>query len=100
MNLTRPRVRFVLLISLMLCAIATIALTASDHLVSWVAPGRVEAVQQGEDLTALSISATVARQLESLHGGLGMMADDVMAAAYANLLLRGLVAVLPAVASI
>jgi phosphatidylglycerophosphatase A len=30
-----------------------------------------------------------ARQLESLHGGLGVMADDAMAAVYANLLLRG-----------
>jgi phosphatidylglycerophosphatase A len=41
-----------------------------------------------------------ARQLEELHGGLGMMADDVMAAVYGNLLLRGLVAALPAVAAI
>jgi phosphatidylglycerophosphatase A len=41
-----------------------------------------------------------ARQLEGLHGGLGMMADDVMAAVYGNLLLRGLVAALPAVAAI
>ena len=30
-----------------------------------------------------------ARQLESLHGGMGVMADDAMAAIYANLLLRG-----------
>jgi phosphatidylglycerophosphatase A len=30
-----------------------------------------------------------ARQLESLHGGMGVMADDAMAAVYANLLLRG-----------
>ena len=30
-----------------------------------------------------------ARQLEDLHGGLGVMADDAMAAVYANLLLRG-----------
>lgn len=30
-----------------------------------------------------------ARQLESLHGGYGVMADDAMAAIYANLLLRG-----------
>ena len=30
-----------------------------------------------------------ARQLESLHGGFGVMADDAMAAVYANLLLRG-----------
>ena len=30
-----------------------------------------------------------ARQLERLHGGFGVMADDAMAAIYANLLLRG-----------
>jgi phosphatidylglycerophosphatase A len=36
-----------------------------------------------------------ARQLESLHGGLGMMADDVMAAIYGNLLLRGLITLFP-----
>jgi phosphatidylglycerophosphatase A len=30
-----------------------------------------------------------ARRLERLHGGLGVMADDAMAAIYANLLLRG-----------
>ena len=30
-----------------------------------------------------------ARQLESLHGGYGVMSDDAMAAVYANLLLRG-----------
>ena len=30
-----------------------------------------------------------ARQLEKLHGGFGVMADDAMAAIYANLLLRG-----------
>jgi phosphatidylglycerophosphatase A len=30
-----------------------------------------------------------ARQLERLHGGFGVMADDAMAAVYANLLLRG-----------
>jgi phosphatidylglycerophosphatase A len=30
-----------------------------------------------------------ARQLEQLHGGFGVMSDDVMAAIYANLLLRG-----------
>ena len=30
-----------------------------------------------------------ARQLERLHGGFGVMADDLMAAIYANLLLRG-----------
>ena len=30
-----------------------------------------------------------ARQLEHLHGGFGVMADDFMAAVYANLLLRG-----------
>ena len=33
------------------------------------------------------------RQLERLHGGFGVMADDAMAAVYANLALRG--AVLP-----
>lgn len=38
-----------------------------------------------------------AQRLELLHGGLGMMADDVMAAAYANLLLRAGLAVLPMV---
>lgn len=30
-----------------------------------------------------------ARRLERLHGGLGVMADDAMAAVYCNLLLRG-----------
>jgi phosphatidylglycerophosphatase A len=30
-----------------------------------------------------------ARQLERLHGGLGVMADDVMAGVYANVLVRG-----------
>jgi phosphatidylglycerophosphatase A len=30
-----------------------------------------------------------ARQLERLHGGLGVMSDDVMAGIYANLTLRG-----------
>ena len=30
-----------------------------------------------------------ARQMEQLHGGLGVMADDAMAAIYGNLLLRG-----------
>ena len=40
-----------------------------------------------------------ARQLEGLHGGLGMMADDVMAAVYANVLLRGLLWALPAAAA-
>jgi phosphatidylglycerophosphatase A len=29
-----------------------------------------------------------ARRLEALHGGWGMMADDVMAAIYGNLILR------------
>lgn len=37
-----------------------------------------------------------ARRFEALHGGLGMMADDVMAAVYGNLLLRGAFAVTPA----
>jgi phosphatidylglycerophosphatase A len=35
------------------------------------------------------------RQLESLHGGLGIMADDAMAAVYGHLLMRGLVFVAP-----
>ncbi|MBK5298041.1 MAG: phosphatidylglycerophosphatase A [Vicinamibacteria bacterium] len=37
-----------------------------------------------------------ASRFEALHGGLGMMADDVMAAIYGNLLLRGALLVLPA----
>lgn len=37
-----------------------------------------------------------ARRFEALHGGLGIMADDAMAAAYANLIMRGLVSVAPA----
>ena len=36
-----------------------------------------------------------ARRLESLHGGWGMMADDLMAAVYANLLLRAFIAAAP-----
>jgi phosphatidylglycerophosphatase A len=36
-----------------------------------------------------------ARRLESLRGGWGMMADDVMVAVYANLILRAAVAVAP-----
>jgi phosphatidylglycerophosphatase A len=36
------------------------------------------------------------RRFESLHGGLGIMADDAMAAVYGHLLLRGLIAVSPA----
>ncbi len=39
-----------------------------------------------------------AGRLEALHGGLGMMADDVMAAIYANLALRLLVALVPSLA--
>lgn len=35
-------------------------------------------------------------RLEALHGGLGVMADDAMAAIYANLSLRGLMWLLPA----
>ena len=35
------------------------------------------------------------RQFESLHGGLGIMADDGMAGVYGQLLLRGLIAVSP-----
>ena len=41
-----------------------------------------------------------ARHLESLHGGLGMMADDVMAAIYGNLLLRGVIALWPGAAAL
>jgi phosphatidylglycerophosphatase A len=37
-----------------------------------------------------------ARSLESLHGGLGVMADDAMAAIYANLSLRLLLWLFPA----
>jgi phosphatidylglycerophosphatase A len=37
-----------------------------------------------------------AGRLESLHGGLGVMADDAMAAIYANLTLRGLMWLAPA----
>ena len=40
-----------------------------------------------------------AGRLESLHGGLGMMADDVMAAIYANLMLRVLVFLVPSLAT-
>jgi phosphatidylglycerophosphatase A len=36
-----------------------------------------------------------ARRLEKLHGGLGVMADDAMAAVYAHVSLRLLMAVLP-----
>lgn len=36
-----------------------------------------------------------ARQLEGLHGGIGIMADDLMAAVYANLILRGVASVFP-----
>jgi phosphatidylglycerophosphatase A len=35
------------------------------------------------------------RQLESLHGGLGIMADDAMAAVYGHLLMRALVFLAP-----
>jgi phosphatidylglycerophosphatase A len=35
------------------------------------------------------------RQFESLHGGLGIMADDAMAAVYGRLLMQGLVLVAP-----
>lgn len=37
-----------------------------------------------------------ARRLESLHGGLGVMADDAMAAVYANISLRVLLWLVPA----
>jgi phosphatidylglycerophosphatase A len=40
-----------------------------------------------------------AGRLETLHGGLGMMADDVMAAVYSNLVLRGLLLLAPALAT-
>jgi len=36
-----------------------------------------------------------ARRLEGLHGGLGVMADDAMAAIYANLSLRLVMAIFP-----
>lgn len=36
-----------------------------------------------------------ARQFEALHGGWGMMADDVMAAIYGNLILRAAIHVAP-----
>jgi phosphatidylglycerophosphatase A len=36
-----------------------------------------------------------ARRLEALHGGLGVMADDAMAAVYANVSLRLVMAVFP-----
>ena len=36
------------------------------------------------------------RQFESLHGGLGIMADDAMAAVYGRLLMQALVLVAPA----
>ena len=36
-----------------------------------------------------------ARRFEALHGGLGVMADDAMAAIYANLSLRLVMALLP-----
>jgi phosphatidylglycerophosphatase A len=35
------------------------------------------------------------RQFESLHGGLGIMADDAMAAVYGHLLMRGLLWLAP-----
>ena len=36
-----------------------------------------------------------ARRFEALHGGLGIMADDGMAAVYGNLVMRGLIVVAP-----
>jgi phosphatidylglycerophosphatase A len=36
-----------------------------------------------------------ARRLEDLPGGYGIMCDDLMAGAYANLVLRGLIALWP-----
>lgn len=41
-----------------------------------------------------------AGRLEALHGGLGMMADDVMAAIYGNLVLRALLLVVPALGTL
>lgn len=41
-----------------------------------------------------------AGRLEALHGGLGMMADDVMAAVYANLCLRGALLLAPALGAL
>jgi phosphatidylglycerophosphatase A len=38
-----------------------------------------------------------ANRLERLHGGLGVMADDAMAAVYANLVLRMILLMVPAV---
>ncbi|MND07988.1 Phosphatidylglycerophosphatase A [compost metagenome] len=35
------------------------------------------------------------RQFERLHGGTGIMADDVMAGVYGNLLLRAVALLLP-----
>jgi phosphatidylglycerophosphatase A len=40
-----------------------------------------------------------ARRFEALHGGWGMMADDLMAAVYANLALRLLLVAAPRVFS-
>jgi phosphatidylglycerophosphatase A len=37
-----------------------------------------------------------ANRFEALHGGLGVMADDAMAAIYGNLIMRLLVAIVPA----
>jgi phosphatidylglycerophosphatase A len=37
-----------------------------------------------------------ANRLERLHGGLGIMSDDAMAAVYANMVLRVLIALVPA----
>jgi phosphatidylglycerophosphatase A len=36
-----------------------------------------------------------ANRLERLHGGLGIMSDDAMAAVYANIVLRVLIALVP-----
>jgi phosphatidylglycerophosphatase A len=38
-----------------------------------------------------------AGRLEHLHGGAGIMLDDAMAAVYSNLIMRGLIGVLPGV---
>jgi phosphatidylglycerophosphatase A len=38
-----------------------------------------------------------ARQLESLHGGLGIMADDLMAGVYGWIIMWGLIHLMPAI---
>jgi phosphatidylglycerophosphatase A len=43
------------------------------------------------------VKPTPARQLERLHGGVGIMMDDVMAGIYGNLALRLLIWLIPAI---